>query len=204
MTAEMSSKTDPRVIRTRKLIEEAFIAFYRTKPLKDITVSDITTAAGINRATFYKHFQDKFALYDSYIKTCFDEYLGRYLPEDAPLNKENFRHLTYATILFIKDWQATRTVITDQTDTITETRVQQTVFDQIMYWIEPNYMKGPCDAGAEVAASAVSWAVFGVGVRLAQQKADISVEDVTDELVRMLTGGLWNALVDIHEKAFGK
>lgn len=199
----MSEKSDPRVIRTRQYIEDAFLELYRSKPMKDISVSDITLVAGINRATFYKHFRDKFDLYEQYVQMCFDAHLQQYIAPDAPLNEASFRSLVYAAILFIKEWQSSRSFVTEQTDVIIETRVQQSVFDRIMVWIEPNYRKGPCDAGAEVAASAVSWAIFGVGMRLAQQKSDIAVDDVTDELVRMLTGGLWNALVRIREQAFG-
>ena len=56
------TKTDPRVIRTRKLIMDAFIELSGKKEFKDITVKDITTEAMINRATFYYHFEDIYDL----------------------------------------------------------------------------------------------------------------------------------------------
>jgi len=57
-----SSKTDLRVIRTRKLIMDSFITLSSKKEFKDITVKDITTEAMINRATFYYHFEDIYDL----------------------------------------------------------------------------------------------------------------------------------------------
>ena len=55
-------KTDPRVLRTRKLIMDSFIELSSTKEFKDITVKDITEEAMINRATFYYHFEDIYDL----------------------------------------------------------------------------------------------------------------------------------------------
>ncbi|MDQ0970186.1 AcrR family transcriptional regulator [Neobacillus niacini] len=56
------SKTDPRVLRTRRLIMDSFIELSAKKEFKDITIKDITTEAMINRATFYYHFEDIFDL----------------------------------------------------------------------------------------------------------------------------------------------
>ena len=56
------TKTDPRVLRTRKLIMDSFIELSGKKEFKDITVKDITTEAMINRATFYYHFEDIYDL----------------------------------------------------------------------------------------------------------------------------------------------
>ena len=58
------SKTDPRVLRTRKLIMDSFIELSSEKEFKDITVKDITAEAMINRATFYYHFEDIYDLLD--------------------------------------------------------------------------------------------------------------------------------------------
>ncbi|RHW33939.1 TetR/AcrR family transcriptional regulator [Neobacillus notoginsengisoli] len=56
------TQTDPRVLRTRKLIMEAFIDLSGKKEFKDITINDITAEATVNRATFYNHFADKYEL----------------------------------------------------------------------------------------------------------------------------------------------
>ena len=56
------SKTDPRVLRTRKLIMDSFINLSGKMEFKDITIKDITTEAMINRATFYYYFEDIYDL----------------------------------------------------------------------------------------------------------------------------------------------
>ncbi len=58
---------DPRVRRTRQLLQAALLDLMQTKGFDEISVHDITDAATINRATFYDHYTDKFALLDATI-----------------------------------------------------------------------------------------------------------------------------------------
>jgi len=53
------NKLDPRVIRTRKLLQEAFIELVGEKGYWDITIQDITDRATLNRVTFYLHYDNK-------------------------------------------------------------------------------------------------------------------------------------------------
>ena len=55
-----TTKVDPRIIRTKKLLVEAFQEVSREKRMSQITVKDITERATVNRATFYAHFTDKY------------------------------------------------------------------------------------------------------------------------------------------------
>ena len=43
---------------TKKAIKETFIALLEERPLSDITVKDIVGKCGINRNSFYYHYQD--------------------------------------------------------------------------------------------------------------------------------------------------
>ncbi len=59
-----TTKVDPRIIRTKKLLVEAFQEVSREKKMSQITVKDITEHATVNRATFYAHFTDKYDILD--------------------------------------------------------------------------------------------------------------------------------------------
>lgn len=56
---ELSRKTDLRVIRTRKMLWEALVRLIENRDFATITVGEITREAMINRATFYRHYEDK-------------------------------------------------------------------------------------------------------------------------------------------------
>ena len=47
---------------TKKIIATGFKELMQKKPFEKITISDIANVCGINRQTFYYHFQDKYDL----------------------------------------------------------------------------------------------------------------------------------------------
>lgn len=49
---------DSRARYTRMVIEEAFLTLLQEKAMAKITVTELCLVADINRATFYKHYQD--------------------------------------------------------------------------------------------------------------------------------------------------
>ena len=75
----MRTKEDARVTKTKERLYNTFIAMLSEKKYEDITVNDICAKAGIRRATFYKHFVDKFdfsaAMTTAFI-TKFDSRIG--------------------------------------------------------------------------------------------------------------------------------
>lgn len=68
-------KTDARVIHTKATIREDFIALLNDHPLNKITVKALCDKANINRATFYRYYEDIYDLYEK-IK---DEFISAFL-----------------------------------------------------------------------------------------------------------------------------
>lgn len=81
--AERPSRVDPRVTRTRALIRDALVSLLGEKNFESISVQDIAERATVNRATFYAHFTDKFALLDAMIR----EDVAVRLADGDPLNR---------------------------------------------------------------------------------------------------------------------
>lgn len=80
----MSHKSiDPRIKRTLNLIRDALISLIDEKGFDHITVQDITERAEINRATFYRHYQDKYDLLDKIVDEILDQFQSAFqLPSD--------------------------------------------------------------------------------------------------------------------------
>jgi AcrR family transcriptional regulator len=66
---------DPRMRRTRQLLQDALRKLLQIKRLDDILVQEITEAATLNRATFYDHYSDKFTLFEAMIAADFHKLL---------------------------------------------------------------------------------------------------------------------------------
>lgn len=62
---------DPRIRRTRQLLQGALSTLMQTKGFDEISVQDITDAATVNRATFYDHYTDKFSLLEATVGSGF-------------------------------------------------------------------------------------------------------------------------------------
>jgi AcrR family transcriptional regulator len=75
-TNVQKSKMDPRVIRTRALLQNALIELVTERGYEPITIQDITDRATLNRATFYLHYQDK----DDLLLNVFDELVAQIVP----------------------------------------------------------------------------------------------------------------------------
>ena len=58
---KVKRKEDLRVTRTKKALTDMLRALLETKRFEDITVNELCEKAKIRRATFYKHFDDKYA-----------------------------------------------------------------------------------------------------------------------------------------------
>jgi AcrR family transcriptional regulator len=66
---------DPRIRRTRQLLQGALLQLLGSKSFDEISVQDITDVATVNRATFYDHYADKFALLEALIAGGFHRLL---------------------------------------------------------------------------------------------------------------------------------
>ncbi len=67
---------DPRVRRTRQMLQQALETLLETRAFETLSVQDITDAATLNRATFYDHYTDKFALLECMAAGRFHELLA--------------------------------------------------------------------------------------------------------------------------------
>src|SRR5436190_8682302 len=72
---------DPRIRRTRHLMQRALEKLLEKKEFEAISVQDIADAATINRATFYDHYTDKFSLLECSIAGRFHDLLEERLPQ---------------------------------------------------------------------------------------------------------------------------
>lgn len=68
---------DPRIKRTRQLLQGSLRQLLQQKPFDEILVQDITSAATVNRATFYDHYTDKLDLFNALIASDFQTLLDQ-------------------------------------------------------------------------------------------------------------------------------
>lgn len=67
-----------RTTNTKKLIISTFIDLINKKDFAKITITDLANGAGVNRATFYAHFDDKYELLDFIVNDSATSIIQRY------------------------------------------------------------------------------------------------------------------------------
>ena len=148
-------KIDPRVKRTRLLLEQAFMDLIEEKGFQAVTVQDITEKAGVNRATFYAHFADKYALLDHRIRQGFIEEIDKRMLNACHLTKDNLRNLIIAVCEFTRTINAHCKPAQAQFESLVETQVKGVLHKLMLKWLEQASLPVP----AETAATAASWAI---------------------------------------------
>ncbi|MCD7774920.1 MAG: TetR/AcrR family transcriptional regulator [Clostridiales bacterium] len=71
---EVNKKEDLRIRRTRKLLCDAMFSLLEEKSFDDISVVEICDRAMVHRATFYKHFEDKYTFMEYVTKEKIREF----------------------------------------------------------------------------------------------------------------------------------
>lgn len=76
MATASCDTVDPRIRRTRQLLQQALEKLLETKEFDKISVQDIADQATVNRATFYDHYNDKSALLMAMVGCRFHQLLA--------------------------------------------------------------------------------------------------------------------------------
>lgn len=72
MAQKPEENEDLRIRRTRKLLQTALMELTIKNGFGSVTVKDICEYAMVNRATFYRHYADKYDLLDQYMDELYD------------------------------------------------------------------------------------------------------------------------------------
>jgi AcrR family transcriptional regulator len=191
-------KLDRRVKRTRKLIQQAFAGLLKEQDFHNITVHDIAERAEVNRATFYLHFEDKYALLAHSVREALQERLEKKLPDTRTLSFASLRLLTVVVAEFMGEFfghcfPATRNDI----QMLVAAQVQKYVFELLLGWITST--KAGTDSGpisAEHAAAALGWLIFGAGFQSQRSEYKQSAEQWADQMLTFLVRDLRGYLGD--------
>jgi AcrR family transcriptional regulator len=192
MLQEQCDRLDPRVRRTRQLLQEALRKLLDQKRFDDITVQDITEAATLNRATFYAHYPDKFALLGELIRVTFLQLLTQRNVHFDGTCSTAFHPIILALCDYLLEVQKSQSSDHLQFEPF----VEATVIDQIRLVLLEGFRKHPQERriSQEMVAATASWAIYGAVKQWVDTPDRCPAEEfvsVATELVHpVLTAGL--------------
>jgi AcrR family transcriptional regulator len=182
---------DPRIRRTRRLLQQAFRELLAEKRFQTISVQDIAERATVNRATFYAHFEDKFALVDSLIREEFQGRLAEKLCITSPLTADNLRLLCMTVFNYLAQVDSHCSLPDTQFASRFAMAVHQELYGFSLSWLKQGLSAdAPQRAMLEATATAMSWAVYGAGIQWGRGVYTLAVDELALQLVAVLTSGV--------------
>ena len=184
------ARTDPRVRRTRELLTTAFADLMNERGFASVTVQDVAERAGINRATFYAHYDDKFALFDQMVRNVLRAELERRLPPPDRFDLDGLPLLVRVvleTLVQIHEHCGPRGVSGAPP---IEGLVQDEVQQYIRAWLDASAGARKRRVSVATTALVVSSGIIGAGVPWSRTAKRAPVERLVREICELLVPAL--------------
>lgn len=176
----MEKTQDPRFLRTRQLIMDAFMQLAIEKEFKDITIKDITSRATVNRATFYYHFFDKYDLLEKVLAESVLKGVLTNVNSHEALTSESMQNI-FTSILQFQQGLATQCArsyeaFTPKIETIVKEELARIFRD----FLKDKHPDWPFEK-VDVHSIMLSWSLYGMSTKYVK-----SGETPTDALIQAL------------------
>ena len=177
---------DPRIRRTRVLLQDALFNLLKTTPFESITVQDITAEATVSRATFYAHYLDKHDLLNCMTDVRFQALLNeRGVRFDGTCDSA-LRAILLGVCDYLQSVVDNSGPDRQALDPYLETAVIAVVNRMSEEGLrQQTAWHGPLTIG--MVASTVSWALYGAARSWVYMEGRPRAESVADNVVALLT-----------------
>jgi len=172
--------TDPRVLRSRRMLMEALLRLLNRKEFEDISIQEIADEATLNRATFYLHYADKNALLQAMTATRFRDLIAR-----RGLSFTDCDGALRAIALGVCDYLA-------ETAGCPSQLAKMPLEGSIISAVEGMFLEGAAhhevapDVDPALLATTAAWAIFGAARRWYQTPERIPAEEMAARIEAMV------------------
>ena len=182
---------DPRVRRTRQLLQQALLELSQEKNFASITVQDIAERATVNRATFYAHFEDKYELVASIIREQFQREVASKVPTASDGGVNALHVLIGAVFDFLSQVHSQCKPTDTQFEPLFERAVQQELSELMVSWLKQVPASGTARrVPIETIGLVMSWAIFGAAVQWSRGARTPTKEQMVNQILIVLTEGV--------------
>jgi len=172
---------DPRIKRSRQLLQEALEKLLSEKDFEKISVQDIAETATLNRATFYDHYSDKFALLECLVAARFRDLLQRrHIQFDGC--EGAIKAMATGVCAYLSEMPFSSQRHSGQP---LETAIVAVVRGMILEGLKAH--RPPKKAPLELMASTAAWAIYGAAKEWARTPNRVSVDRIASTIEAMIS-----------------
>ena len=183
-------QVDPRIKRSRQWLLQALMELMREKSFEAITVHDLAERAGVNRVTFYNHFNDKYALLEYSLRTLFQQKLRAEVPEGAAFSPENLATMIQLVAENLCEVQGHCPPPRGQMDTLLEKQVKAELYEVILGWLNRTARSASGQTMPEQAAMMATWAIYGAAVQWSNKERREPAREFAEQILPLILAGL--------------
>src|SRR5271154_2065646 len=178
--ADVGGATDPRILRSRRMLMDSLVRLLSKKEFEDISVQEIADEATLNRATFYLHYPDKNALLRAMTAERFRSLIAR-----RGLSFTNCDGALRAIALGVCDYLAETTGCPGQ---LAKMPLEGSIIPVVegMFQEGAAYHATPPGVDAKLLATTAAWAIFGAARRWYQTPDRIPAEEMAAKIEAMV------------------
>lgn len=181
---DVEEKLDPRVKRTRNLILTSFESLLAEKGFESVSVQDVTNKAEINRATFYAHFPDKYALLDYAIQRAFMAEVEKRTLTMCSYSPDNLRTLILIVCDFLVQLHTGCAQSHQQFESLVEGQIKKQLFEVLTHWLRNSKLP------TEIPATVATWAIYGLASHYTHLKRRPALETYVDQALPLVAVNL--------------
>ena len=184
-------KLDPRIKRTRQLLQQALMGLMAEKSFQAITVQDIAERATVNRVTFYAHFEDKYALLEYTMREMFKQRLRSQLPDGSLFSPENLARLILIVCELLAETGRQCPPPHGQLEPLMEKQIKAELYEVLYAWLaEAASGKTERRPTPEQAAMITSWAIYGAAVQWSQKEQPEPAREFVQQVLPIIIASL--------------
>ena len=159
--------------------------------IHSISIQEIAMRATVNRATFYAHYEDKYALVMDWSREKFQRALVRQFPASSTLQRETLHRLILAVFDYMADTRRYARPSNRQFEPFFEIAKQQELYALLLRWLKQAPSEAPLpEEVVETTAQAISWAIFGPAAQWSRGDQNISKEVMGHHVLAVVVAGL--------------
>lgn len=185
-----TNEQDPRIIRTRKLLQTALLELMQEKPFQSISIGDITSRATLNRATFYLHYLDKFDLLSKTARDTFKEAINAKLPDLNSLCIHDICHLTQATCDYLVAFLDGCAPANKSYEPLIESEMLHVLYDYMYCLLDSELQDQGYTLLTETSAMMVSSSILNMSLKWSRKETNYPRDKVVEEVYRVVTQGI--------------
>jgi AcrR family transcriptional regulator len=167
------------------MLHRAFKELLAEKSFEEISVHDIAERSTVNRATFYDHFPDKFALLEDLIAENFQAMLDARMGDSMGTCPESVKQLIRAVCDYFASLETTCPKQQRQFAPVAESKIRSLLRDFLLIGLRQT-LSETSKGESELRATMASWAICGAALEWSHTRT-VSLEIYADSVFSLVS-----------------